>query len=142
MRYIENKVTMRVRFSEVDAMGVVWHGNYLKYFEDGRETLGEKLGMSYMDIANEGYVIPIINVQVDFKAPATFGEPVEITCRLIESQAAKIVHEYEVKNLKTGKLCCTGTTQQVFLEDSTRELELVFPDFYIKWKNQLSWIEK
>ena len=48
MKYIEDKVQVRVRFSEVDAMGVVWHGNYLKYFEDGREKLGAQ---SEWDIA-------------------------------------------------------------------------------------------
>ena len=45
-KYLINQTEIAIRFSEVDAMNVVWHGNYLKFFEDGREALGEKYGLS------------------------------------------------------------------------------------------------
>ncbi|MGL1886417.1 MAG: acyl-CoA thioesterase [Reichenbachiella sp.] len=142
MKFIEDKVEVRVRFSEVDAMGVVWHGNYLKYFEDGREQLGERYGMSYLDMANHGFVVPIVHADVNFKSPITFGQTIEITCRLYNSKAAKIIHEYEVLNLDSGQISCVGKTQQVFLNNDSRELELLYPDFYSEWKDKQEWLEK
>ena len=51
-------VIIRVRFSETDPLGIVWHGNYIKYFEEGREAFGRKYGLSYLDVQREGYRYP------------------------------------------------------------------------------------
>ncbi|PIB37541.1 hypothetical protein BFP72_12610 [Reichenbachiella sp. 5M10] len=141
MEYIEESISVRARFSEVDAMGVVWHGNYLKYFEDGRERLGECCGMSYMNIASHGFFVPIVKVAIDYKSPITFGENIRITCRLIKSRSAKLIHEYEVWNLETDRISCKGRTEQVFLHAENKELELSYPEFYTEWMNQVDWIE-
>ncbi|UXP30766.1 acyl-CoA thioesterase [Reichenbachiella agarivorans] len=141
MEYIEESILVRARFSEVDAMGVVWHGNYLKYFEDGRENLGEKFGMSYMEIANNGFFVPIVHADIKYKSPITFGESIKITCRLIKTRAAKLIHEYEVLNLESGAISCLGRTEQVFLNSQTRELELGYPDFYTQWIANIEWKE-
>lgn len=130
---------VRVRFSESDAMGVVWHGNYLKYFEDGREKLGETYLMTYLDIASKGYFVPIVHVDVKYKSPITFGQRIKVVCRLIESQSAKIIHEYEVWNLDKNIVSCEGRTEQVFLRQETNELELYYPEFYKDWKSKLNW---
>ncbi|MBU2884841.1 acyl-CoA thioesterase [Gilvimarinus agarilyticus] len=139
MEYIEASISVRARFSEVDAMGVVWHGNYLKYFEDGREHLGETSNMSYMDIAKRGYFVPIVTAHVDYKSPLTFGDRIQITCRLIKSRSAKLIHEYEVKNLENNKVSCLGRTEQVFLNADTKELELTYPSFYEEWIGKTAW---
>ena len=142
MKFIEDKTRVRIRFSESDAMGVVWHGNYLKYFEDGRESLGGKFKMDYVDVYTKGYVTPIVKIDVNYKSPITFGEEIEIRTRFIKSRAAKIIHHYEVWNLNTGKLSCVGSSEQVFLNDKTRTLELFFPGFFQEWLNGLNWIEE
>ena len=139
MRYIEESLSVRVRFSESDAMGVVWHGNYLKYFEDGREKLGERFGMTYMDIYNSGYFAPIVQLNVKYRSPITFGQEIKVVCRLVETKAAKLIHEYEVWNLDTNKISCEGSTEQVFLNKNNNQLEIVFPNFYAKWKDGLTW---
>jgi acyl-CoA thioester hydrolase len=51
-----------IRFSEVDSMGVVWHGNYVKYFEDGREAFGNKYGLNYLDFHKNGILTPIVKL--------------------------------------------------------------------------------
>lgn len=142
IKFIVDETTVRVRFSESDAMGVVWHGNYLKYFEDGREKLGDTYGMSYMDIANAGFVVPIVGVEVKYLSPVTFGQQIKVVCKLIDSKAAKIIHEYEIWNLETNKISCKGRTEQVFLEQKSKELHLIYPDFYFNWKSQLDWNTK
>lgn len=141
-KYIEDSTTVRVRFSESDAMGVVWHGNYLKYFEDGRERLGDQFGMSYLNIANAGFVAPIVSVDVKYLSPITFGQEVKVICRLIDSKAAKIIHEYEIWNNETNQISCKGRTEQVFLDEKSRSLELTYPDFYSEWKSKLPWKTK
>ena len=141
MSHITDSISVRVRFSEVDAMGVVWHGNYLKYFEDGRENLGETHGMTYMDIANHGFFIPIVNVDIKYKSPITFGQNIRIDCKLLNSRAAKLIHEYSVWNLDTNQLSCQGTTEQVFLDKNSRELVLNYPSFYEEWVKKTNWID-
>ncbi len=142
MKFIEDSTRIRVRFSESDAMGVVWHGNYLKYFEDGRESLGKKFKMTYQDMYQNGYVIPIVNINLSYKAPIHFGEEMEIKTKLIYTRAAKVIHNYEVWNLSSGKLSCEGHTEQVFLSEDIRTLELFTPSFYLNWLNGLSWNNK
>ena len=60
---------IRVRFNETDPLGIVWHGYYLHYFEDGREAFGRKFGISYLDIKKHGFAAPIIKTNTDHKLP-------------------------------------------------------------------------
>ncbi len=55
---LTDNTTIKVRFSEVDSMQIVWHGEYVRYFEDGRESFGKHYGLGYMDIYREGYMVP------------------------------------------------------------------------------------
>ena len=141
MRFIEEKIRVNVRFSEVDAMGVVWHGNYLKYFEDGRESFGKNHDMAYLDIYNHGFLVPIVKSQVEYKSQISFGDEIAVVSRLIESKAAKIVFYYEVWNITTEKLSAEGITEQVFLNKETGNLELYIPEFYKKWVEKANWKE-
>lgn len=54
---LTDRTPIRVRFSEVDAMQVVWHGEYVRYFEDGREAFGRRYGIGYQDIIRAGYLV-------------------------------------------------------------------------------------
>ncbi len=139
MKYIEDRVLVKVRFSELDAMGVVWHGNYLKYFEDGRESLGKKFGLTYLAMYQSGFVVPIVKVNLNYKVPIHFGEKMEVVTRLIRSKAAKVIHKYEIWNLSNGKLSCDGTTEQVFLNENTRTIELLIPAFFEDWLKGINW---
>jgi acyl-CoA thioester hydrolase len=130
------EVEIPIRFSETDAMGVVWHGNYLKFFEDGREAFGEKYGLKYLDIFDNGFFTPIVKSEVNHKAPVYYGQKVNVLTRFIPSKAAKMIFEYEVVNVTTGEICATGKTVQVFLTADKRELELSMPPFYKDWITQ------
>jgi acyl-CoA thioester hydrolase len=127
-------VNVKVRFSDTDAMGVVWHGNYLKLFEDGREEFGNSFNMSYLEVYNHGFFTPIVKTEVEHKAPIYYGEEIQVIAKYIPSRAAKIVFEYKVKNVTTGKICAIGKTMQVFLDKESRELELFTPKFYSEWE--------
>ena len=63
------RTTIKVRFSEIDSMQIVWHGEYVRYFEDGRESFGKHYGLGYMDIYSEGYMVPIVELNCNLSNP-------------------------------------------------------------------------
>ncbi len=131
-----NRTTIRVRFSEVDSMRIVWHGEYIRYFEDGRESFGRQFsGLGYMEMHEAGYFVPMVHVEVDFKSPLAVGDTVIIETRYINSEAAKICFQYVLYRESDMQVVATGESMQVFLNRSF-ELELVSPLFYQEWKKR------
>lgn len=124
---------IRVRFNETDALGVVWHGYYLHYFEDGREAFGRKHGISYLDVKANGYVTPIIKSSCEHKLPLRYGEIATIETTFINTPAAKIIFKYKIVNAN-DETVCTGETTQVFIDDNNN-LSLNFPPFFKTWKD-------
>lgn len=141
MKVLTDSLEIPVRFSETDAMGVIWHGNYLKYFEDAREFFGAKYGMGYLDVYNQGFFTPIVKSDINHKASVYFGQRIKVNITLIYHLAAKIVFNYEVINLATDEIAATGSTTQVFLHVDKRELELAKPSFYASWEENINWGE-
>lgn len=137
-RKLSTKCSIRVRFSDVDAMGIVWHGNYIKYLEDGREAFGTEHGMTYVQIYHNGYLTPIVSSSMEHKSPVRYGDELEIITNLIDCKAAKIIHHYSINNLTTGKLAAVAKTMQVFT-NSEGELQMYAPEFYLSWKNEAKW---
>jgi acyl-CoA thioester hydrolase len=129
-------VKRRVRFEEVDSMGIVWHGCYPSYFEDGRVALGRRYGISYSDFIREQVPVPVRQMQIDYHRPLRFDEEFEITAILHWSDAARINFEYEI-HVAQGLLVCTGCTVQLML-DQDFEVLLVPPPFFAafltRWK--------
>jgi acyl-CoA thioester hydrolase len=141
MKILESSIEQQVRFSETDAMGVVWHGNYLKFFEDGREKFGAEFGMEYLDVFKQGYFTPIVKSEINHKSSVFYGDKVHVSVMLELHYAAKIVFHYEVINMTTNQIAATGKTMQVFMNANDRSLELVKPAFYEEWENKQNWKE-
>lgn len=131
-----NRTNFRVRFSEVDSMQIVWHGEYVRYFEDGREAFGRQYGgLGYMEIYNSGYVVPLVKMSLDFKLPLVCGETAIVETRYINCDAAKILFEYTIFRESDMQIVATGESMQVFL-NRDNQLELVNPQFYKEWKKR------
>ncbi len=139
MRTLESTIDIAIRFSETDAMGVVWHGNYLKFFEDAREKFGKDFGMEYLDIYGNGFYTPIVKSDINHKASVYYGQKVRVKAILEEHPASKIVFKYIVTNLETGEVAATGSTTQVFLNIEDNLLELIKPSFYAEWETKQPW---
>jgi acyl-CoA thioester hydrolase len=135
---LEIELPVKIRFSDTDAMGVVWHGNYLRFFEDAREAFGATYGLAYLDIYNNGYFTPIVKSSIEHKAPIYYGEEPVIKARYVFSAAAKLVFEYTIINPKNQQVIATGLTVQVFLRASDRVLELSKPEFFLAWENKFN----
>mgnify|MGYP003465712044 CR=1 FL=1 len=83
-------IRLKVRFYEVDPLGIMWHGHYLKYFEDGREAFGEKYGISYLDIYNNGYVTPLISINCKYLKPLNYQDIILVETSFI--RALQLTH--------------------------------------------------
>lgn len=136
MNTLINIFQSNVRFSEMDPMNIVWHGSYIRYFEDGREAFGKEFGLGYMDIYAQGFSVPVVNIQCDYKSPLRYEDVFEIRTKFIPQRAAKIKFEYEIFNLTTNKVAAKGTSIQVFLENNSQELYITNPLFFEKWKEK------
>jgi len=128
-----------IRFSEVDALRIVWHGNYVKYFEDGREAFGTKYGISYLNVMDSGYVTPVVKMSMEFKKPLKYGDKAIVETRFVNTEAAKIVLDYTIYMESNNEVVATGNSVQVFL-DKKGILVLTNPDFFLLWKQKLGLI--
>lgn len=129
----------KVRFSEVDSMKIVWHGAYVKYFEDGREAFGrEYSGLGYMDIYESGYLAPMVDLQIQYLSPLTIDDEIIIETKYILTPAAKVCFEYLIRKAESNIIIARGSSVQVFI-DKNGEMSLNNPPFYEKWKEK--WIK-
>jgi acyl-CoA thioester hydrolase len=129
-------VTRRVRFEEVDSMGIVWHGCYPSYFEEGRVALGRRYGISYSDFIREQIPVPVRQMQIDYHRPLRFDEEFEVRTILHWSDAARINFEYGIYTART-QLVCTGCTVQLMLDRNLNVLLApppFFAAFLMRWK--------
>ncbi len=124
------------RFSEVDSMNIVWHGSYPLYFEDAREAFGEKFGLGYLFIFDNGYYAPLVDLAFHYKKPIIYGMRCRIDVYYRPTPAAKIIFDYEIYDLNDNSLCTTGRSIQVFM-DQNYQLVWTNPEFYENWKNKM-----
>jgi acyl-CoA thioester hydrolase len=119
-------VFFEVRFPEVDAYGVVWHGHHVEYFEVARNALCAAAGLTPAEALALGYKVPIIRFDVAVKRSARLDDRLEVSCLLRAPETAKLVMEYAVRRLPSRELLAEGSTEQVLLNPSG-ELLLTFP---------------
>jgi len=133
---LTSTIEFPVRFSEVDSMQIVWHGQYVKYMEEGREDFGRKYGISYMQIKANHYMAPVVKMVCEFKKPLFYEDKVIVETRYVDSDAAKLVYAFRIFRASDNELVATGESVQVFL-DMNRELILTVPPFYEAWKKKM-----
>ena len=110
---IESRINVQVRYAETDMMGVVYHGSYLPWFEVGRTTLLKENGVSYRQLEEEGYRLPVLEVGVKYHRPAVYDDTVTVISRLRELPLLRIHLEYEV--WRGDELLATGFTRHAFI---------------------------
>jgi acyl-CoA thioester hydrolase len=135
MDKLKTSKEISVRFSEVDSMNIVWHGSYALYFEDAREAFGKKYGLGYLDIFGNGYYAPLVDLRFSYKKPLVYGKKAQINITFRNTEAAKIIFDYEIHDSEDGSLIATGNSVQVFL-DKQYQLVWTNPPFYQEWKQK------
>lgn len=115
---IVSRAQVTVRYAETDMMGVVYHGNYLPWFEIGRTTLLREMGLPYRDLETQGYRLPVLEIGAKYFRPAVYDDTVTIITTLAEKPLLRIRLEYEVK--RGEELLATGFTVHAFIDKSGR----------------------
>ena len=116
---IQSRATVTVRYAETDMMGIVYHANYLPWFEVGRTTLLKEIGVPYRKLEEEGYRIPVLEVSAKFLRPAVYDDTIEILTTLRERPLLRIRVEYEVRR-RAGELLATGASVHAFVDREGR----------------------
>ena len=135
MKELKASKLLDIRFSEVDSMGVVWHGSYPLYFEDAREEWGRKYGFGYLDMVEHEFYAPLVDLQFTYKLPILYGMRPRVDIIFRPSEAAKIIFDYEIHDTSDESLLTTGHSVQVFM-DKTYKLLWENPPFYEQWKKK------
>lgn len=117
---------LKVPFFDADPMRVVWHGNYVKYFEMARAELLSKCGCSYQDMESLGLLFPVVDLKVSYRRPLTVGDDIAVRAYILECEN-RLKVGYEIIDSK-GALCCYGYTVQAAVTADTHELCLVIPE--------------
>ncbi|MBL4586489.1 MAG: acyl-CoA thioesterase [Flavobacteriales bacterium] len=133
---LTNTTTFRVRFSEVDSLRIVWHGHYLKYFEDGRDAWGAEFGLDFLDIyETHGLLMPLVKTNLEFKSPLKYNEIGLVETTFVNSPAAKVIFNFKIFDVNRKQLKVEGQTVQVFM-DMDNVLQLNTPAFFEEWKQK------
>jgi acyl-CoA thioester hydrolase len=126
---IKTETTLRVRYAETDQMGYVYYGNYAQYYEVGRVEAMRSLGFSYKEMEERGILMPVINLNVNYKKPALYDDEVRIVTMVKTLPNVRITFEYECYN-QLNELLNTGSVTLVFIDKLKNKLTMP-PDWFM-----------
>ena len=125
------EVTLVTSFQDADPMGVIYHGNYFRFFEEVRRLLMEKINYNYRDMVDSGYAWPVIDSYVKYVQAIPFNHEIRITAKLSEWENYMRV-DYVIYDAQTGKRMTKGYTRQVAVDMKTEEMCFVSPECLAK----------
>jgi len=118
MYSLESK--LRVRYGETDQMGYVYYGVYAQYYEVGRVELLRSLGISYKEVEEEGFALPVANFEINYKKAAHYDDELIIRTTIKELPSARITFHYETFNTKMD-LLNYGKVVLVFIDKKSKK---------------------
>ena len=124
-----NEISFRIRYSETDQMGVVYHGNYAQYLELARVEWLRSLGISYKSMEEGGIMLPVISLSISYLKPALYDDIITVKVLLNKKPAVRIEFDYEITN-EAGELLATANTVLVFM-DMKRKRPIKCPQFLL-----------
>ena len=120
-------INIRVRYSETDKMGVVYHANYFMWFEIGRCELLRTIGRSYKQMEAEGIELPVIEAHCEYKTPARYDDELQVKTRGKLLSPARVEFTYEIRRPSDGALNAIGTTMHAAVKPNGKPCRL--PDY-------------
>lgn len=106
---------VRVRYADTDAMGVVYHANYLVWFEVGRNEIMRAWNLPYTEFEKRGIFVPVVSAEIQWKSPAHYDEVLVIETRVAELSPARITFAYRILRQADQQLLCEGRTVHAFV---------------------------
>lgn len=123
----------KVHFYETDAMGIVHHSNYIRWFEEARVDFMDQMGYSYARCAECGVAIAVIGVQCEYKGMVSFGDTVRIRVAIVQMSPIRMTVGYEITDAQGSELKTTGKSTHCFLDSQTHgivRLNRALPELY------------
>jgi len=111
-----HETPLQVRFYEVDAYGVAWHGHYVGWFEVGRNDLSQRYRMGPLQLKEMNLLAPVVELDCQFKLPAVFGAPLIIQTTMEKTEVAKLIFHYRILDRENRKVLATGSTTHVLTD--------------------------
>lgn len=128
-----NEISFRVRYSETDQMGVVYHGNYPQYLEMGRVEWLRTLGISYKSMEESGIILPVISLSVNYIKSAVYDDLLTVRTIIRKKPMVKIEFDYEISN-EQGDLLAKANTVLAFM-DAKKNRPVKCPDYLLEKLN-------
>lgn len=111
MKHISGEARVRVRYAETDQMGVVYHANYLVWFEVGRVELMRERGLTYRDIEREEQAgMAVVEATIRYKAPARYDDELIVKTRVVTLRGSLVRFGYQIVRADDGLVLCEGET--------------------------------
>lgn len=126
---LESEITLLTAFQDADPMGVIYHGNYFRFFEEARRVMMEKIDFGYTQMSESGFLWPVIDAQVKYIQSIGFNCEIRVNAQLTEWENRLRV-AYQVHDAQTGKRLSKGQTTQVAIDIETKEMRLVSPRIF------------
>lgn len=114
----------KVQYYETDQMGIVHHSNYIRWFEEARSYILEKIGFGYKEMEEWGIVSPVLAVSAEYKTMTHYSDVVVIQAKVTYYNGIKLVLSYVVSDKATGQVRCTGESKHCFLNAEGRPISL------------------
>ena len=125
-----NRISFRVRYAETDQMGVVYHGNYAQYLEMGRIEWLRRYGISYKKMEEEGIILPVVSLSLNFKKSALYDDLITVETRLKKIPLVKIEFDYTIYN-EANEILAEANTVLAFM-DKDRNRPMKCPDYILE----------
>lgn len=132
---------IRVRFYEVDAYSVVWHGHYVGWFEVGRNDLTEQFHIGPLQLKEKNLLAPVVELNCEYKFPATYGESLLIRTTMERTEVAKLIFHYRVLSQGNGKVLATSSTTHVLTDLNGNLLYRVPPEVLERMEAMRAYLE-
>ncbi|MDR2486023.1 MAG: acyl-CoA thioesterase [Treponema sp.] len=129
-RNLTAEIEFTVEFYDVDSMGIVWHGNYIKYFEKARCALLNRIGYGYTDMKTSGYAFPVTGISLKYIRSFKFGDKILARAILDEYENCLRIR-YELINSETGVICTKGVSTQMAVNTATGDSCFTCPQIFI-----------
>lgn len=109
--------TIRVPYGDVDRMGFLYHARYVQYFDMARTELIRSLGITNLELEEQGVMLPVLKVDIDYGTPAHYDDLLTIRVTLRERPGVRCIFDYEV--LRDGETLTTGSVTLAFMNSTT-----------------------
>ncbi len=117
-------VQLRVRYPEVDRMGVAHHSHHFVWFEIGRTELMRARGITYRRLEDEGFFLPVIEATCAYRAPARYDDALRPMTRIDSASAVRVVFSYSLESEADGRILATGSTRHACIDRGGRPRRL------------------